>query len=85
MKKTDPVTDYRLRARIEHSGPNEFDVVVSAIPENGDSSLVRVLGEIAPSHEVAVALATGMLQKMEEIVRRNEGRVINVEREDLTL
>jgi hypothetical protein len=50
---------------------------------NGDSSLVRVLSEIAPSHEAAVALARGMLQKMEEIVRRNEGRVINVETEGI--
>jgi hypothetical protein len=30
-----------------------------------------------------VALARGMLQKMEEIVRRNEGRVINVETEGI--
>lgn len=83
MSAIDPVTDYHLWARIEHSGPNEFDVVVSAIPENGDSSLVKVLSEIVLSHEAAVALATGMLHKMGEIVRRNEGRVINVETEGI--
>jgi hypothetical protein len=83
MSQTDPVTDYRIWARIEHSGPNEFDVVVSAIPENGDSSLVQALSQIVPSQEAAVALARGMLQKMEEIVRRNEGRVISVQTEGI--
>jgi glycerol-3-phosphate dehydrogenase len=83
MSHTDPTTGYRLWARIEHRGPDEFAVVVSAVPENGDSSLVRVLHELVPSREEAVALAKGMLQKMGEIVRRNEGHVIDVETDGL--
>jgi len=79
MSHTDPVTGYHLSARIEHRGPDEFAVFVSAVPENGDSSLVKVLHELVPSREEAVALAKGMLQKMGEIVRRNEGRVIKIE------
>ena len=45
MNPEDPVTAYRIWARIEHSGPSEFVAIATAIPENGDPSLVRVLNE----------------------------------------
>jgi hypothetical protein len=49
MNPIDPLTPYRLWGRIEHSGPNEFVAIVTATPENGDPSLVRVLSDIMPS------------------------------------
>ena len=79
----DPVTDYRLWARIEHSGPNEFTAMVTAVPENGDPSLVQTLVEIRSSREAAVELARAMLHRMGGIVRRSEGSVAAVEAEGI--
>lgn len=78
MTPSDPATPYRLSARIEQSAPAEFDVVVTAMPENGDPSLVQTLADTRSSRDDAIALARGMLQKMGDIVRNNEGRVIDV-------
>ena len=79
MNPEDPVTAYRIWARIEHSGPSEFVAIATAIPENGDPSLVRVLNESATSREIARERARRLVKEMARIVHDNEGRVTNVD------
>ena len=79
MPSSDPLTAFRLWARIEHSGPNEFLAIVTAVPENGDPALVRVLRKTVTSRESAQAAARRLLKEMGRIVRDNEGRITDVE------
>jgi hypothetical protein len=73
------MTDFRIWARIEHVGPNEFLAIVTVVPENGDPSEVRTLGQLLPSLDAAQGAAKRLLAKMGGIVVRNEGRVTDIE------
>ena len=75
----DKPSPYRIWGRIEHTGPGEFAVIVSAIPENGDPSLVRVLDEIASSRKHAEECATRLVKKIGKIVMDSEGCVTDIE------
>ena len=79
MTPPDSLSAYRIWGRIEHTGPNEFAVIISAVPENGDPSLVRVLDQMATSRMEAEECAARLLKKMGQIVRDSEGRVTDIE------
>ena len=76
---SDAPTPFRLWGRIEHIGPQEFAVIVTAMPENADPALVQVLNAIATSRDEATVLGKALLVKMGEIVRNREGRVTDIE------
>lgn len=73
------MADFRIWGRIEHVGPAEFTVIATAVPENGDPADVRTLTEVHTALEAAQGALKELVTKVGNSVRRDGGRITNVE------
>ena len=70
---------FRIWGRVEHVGPNEFFVVATAVPENGDPADVHTLTEIHASPESARHALEVVVIRVGAIIHRIGGTVCDVE------
>jgi hypothetical protein len=72
-------TSFRIRARVEEVGPEEYVAIARAIPDNGDSSRIQSLTRTASSRNDAREAVIGLVARLRTIVAANGGRVTDIE------
>jgi hypothetical protein len=75
------MADFRIWGRIEHLGPREFIVIVSAVPDPPTPAPDRVDVETqtVSSRAAAVEACADLVLQMGKLVRERGDRVVDVE------
>ena len=77
------MADFRIWGRIEHIGPQQFFVVVSAVPDLPQSGLIGVdlESQTLSSRAEATDARAVLMRAMGERIRARGDRVVDVEEE----